>query len=256
MKRLNSTVIIIFFLTNILFSKAVIADVQDVELINIVNQQRMLSQRIAKAYLYAGNRIEIDDANRQLREALKDFKRTYKRINSLTNNPKIKKIMSFIEQSSGDFKTISKKPLTKESAKSILKLSESVLGRSENIASLFKQSLKKDAFESITKSGQQQMLAQRIAKYYIAYQSDIKDSNIQKKMRESINLFTKNHKKLMKNRANTKAIKRKLKEIDRLWKIAHKLYKGKEHSLIVFGTTDDISRKMAEVTKLYIATYK
>jgi hypothetical protein len=98
------------------------------------------------------------------------------------------------------------------------------------------------------------MLAQRIATYYIAYQSNIDGS--EKKLRESINLFKQNHQTLMKNRENTKAIKRKLKEIDKLWKISNKLYSGNELPQIVLETTDDISRKMSKVTKLYIAKYK
>jgi hypothetical protein len=256
MKRLSNVIIIIFFLTNILFSKTAVSDATNLELIRVVNQQRVLSQRITKAYLYVGNKIAIDEANRQLRDALREFTATYKMINGLTSSPKIKKVMNFIAKSSGDFKSISKKPLSKESVKSILNLSELVLGKSENITLLFKKSLKNDAFEMITKSGQQQMLAQRIAKYYIAYQSNMKDSKIQKKMKESIQLFTKNHQKLMKNSANTKIIKRKLNEIDRLWKIAHKLYGKQELSLAIFDTTDDISKKMDEVTKLYIATYQ
>ena len=254
MTKLNSTIIIMILLTNILFSKTI--NIKNVELIDIVNQQRVLSQRIAKAYLYVGNQIEIDDANRQLRKALADFTKTYKRINRLTKNRRIKKIMSFIKQSSGDFRAISKKPFSKNSAKSILNLSESVLGKSANIASSLKNSLKREVYESITKSGQQQMLAQRIAKYYIASQSDIANSSIERKMRESINLFRNNHKKLMRNQENTRAIKRKLREIDKLWKNTYGFSKRAELSHLILDTTDDISQKMGEITKLYIAKYR
>ena len=91
-----------------LFSKTAVSDATDLELIHVVNQQRVLSQRITKAYLYVGNKIAIDEANRQLRDALIEFKATYKMINGLTNSPQIKKIMNFIAKSSGDFKSISK----------------------------------------------------------------------------------------------------------------------------------------------------
>jgi len=250
MKRLSNRIIIIFFLTNVLFTKTVIANAKDVELIDIVNQQTMLSQQVAKAYLCILNEIGIDDARRQMSSALRGFKKTYSRANSLTKSPKV---INFIKQGNG-FNRFSKKPFDEKSVKSILNLSESVLGSSKSISSLLKKGLKKEAFESISRSGQQQMLAQRIAKYYIAYKSNIIGS--QKKLGESIKLFESNHKKLMHNRANTKAITRKLKEIDRLWKISNKLYSGSELPQIVLETTDDISKKMSKVTKLYIKKYK
>jgi len=250
MKRLSNRIIIIFFLTNVLFAKVVTADAKDVELIDIVNQQTMLSQQIAKAYLCIVNKIGIDDAKREMTIALRNFKKTSKKANSLTKSPKV---INFINRSNR-FSGLSKKPFSQKSAKSILHLSELVLGSSKSVASLFKKGLKKDAFESISIAGQQQMLAQRIAKYYIAYKSNISGSK--EKLIESINLFGHNHKKLMNNRANTKTIKRKLKEIDRLWAISNKLYSGRELPKIVLDTTDDISKKMNKVTKLYIAKYK
>lgn len=250
MKRLINRIIIIFFLTNVLFAKVVTADAKDVELIDIINQQTMLSQQIAKAYLCIVNKIGIDDSKREIRVALSNFRKTSKKANSLTKSPKV---INFIKR--GDrFKGLSKKPFSKKSAKSILNLSESVLGSSKSVASSLRKGLKKDAFESITTAGQQQMLAQRIAKYYIAYKSNIKGSK--RKLKESITLFGTNHRKLINNKANTKTIKRKLKEVGKLWAISSKLYSGRELPKIVLDTTDDISKKMNRVTKLYIAKYK
>jgi hypothetical protein len=249
MKRLNSKIIVVFFLINILFSTAVVANAKDVELINIVNQQTMLSQRVAKAYLCVVNKIGIDDAERQLNSALSDFQKVYKKINSLTKSAKVK---SFVKKSS-TLKTLSKKPFTQQSAKSILSLSESVLGSSKSVASSLRKGLKKEAFDSITKSGQQQILAQRIAKYYIAYKSNIEGSK--EKLSESIKLFKRNHQALMRHRGNTKSINKKLKKIDKLWKISHKLYNGRELPQIVLDATDDISKIMSDLTKLYLAKY-
>ena len=250
MKRLGNRIIIIFFLTNVLFAKVITANAKDIELIDIVNQQTMLSQQVAKAYLCILNKIRTDDAKREINSALRGFKRTYNRANRLTKSPKV---INFIKQSNS-FRGFYKQPFSKKSAKSILNLSESVLGSSKSISSLLRKGLKKEAFESISRSGQQQMLAQRIATYYIAYKSNIEGS--ERKLRESIKLFEYNHQKLMKNRENTKVIKRKLKEIDKLWKISNKLYSGRELPQIVLETTDDISIKMSKITKLYIIKYK
>jgi hypothetical protein len=145
MKRLGNRIIIIFFLTNVLFAKVVTADAKDIELIDIVNQQTMLSQQVAKAYLCILNKIGIDDAKREINSALKGFEKTYNRANSLTKSPKV---MNFIKQSN-NFSNFSKQPFSKKSAESILNLSESVLGSSKSLSSLLKKGLKKEAFESI-----------------------------------------------------------------------------------------------------------
>ena len=258
MNRLNSTIILIFLFTVSAYSKATTTDSRNVELINIANKQRMLSQRITKAYLYAGNGKAIDRSNRQIKRALIDFKKSYKKINGLTNNPKVKKVMNFLERSSGDFNTISKKPLNTKNAKLILKLSESVLNKSENMVSMFKKSLKGNSSEFIIRAGQQGMLAQRIAKYYIAYRSGIKDKETKKNMRESVELFAQNHRKLMRYKGNSSNIKKKLKETDRLWNIVYKFYVNIEKGglpLIVFNATDNITKQMDEVTQMYVATY-
>ena len=256
MNRFYSIITIIFFLTNISYAKTVTSNAKKLELVNIVSQQQILSQRITKAYLYTGTKSSVDEANRQLRSALSRFYKTYSTINTSTKSSKIRKIMTFIKKSSSEFKKLSKKPLNSKNSKQMLALSEKVLAKSKTVATLLKKSLKKEAYESVTKSGQQQMLAERIAKYYIAYQSNSKDKSIERKMKSSIAQFSKNHKKLMKNKGNTRVIKRKLQEVDKLWKVVSKLYNAQKLSSIVFSSTDDISKKMKEVTKLYMVEYK
>jgi hypothetical protein len=63
----------------------------------------------------------------------------------------------------------------------------------------------------------------------------------------------------MKNSSNTPQINRKLAEIDKLWKIVHKFYNNIEKGglpLIVFNTTDNITKKMDEATKMYLLSSK
>jgi hypothetical protein len=63
----------------------------------------------------------------------------------------------------------------------------------------------------------------------------------------------------MANAANTPAINRNLKQIARLWKIVYKFYLNIEKGglpLIVFNTTDNITKKMNTITGLYVELYK
>jgi len=259
MKRLYSITIFILFFTNMLFSNVVASDKQIIKILNIINHQRMLSQQITKAYLYAGNSINTDEANKEMDRSLEEFKNSYLEINNLTKNRKLKNAMNSIKKTSKQFSTFSKKPLNAENIKSILNLSESILKQSEQIISLLKKDINNNNSKFITMLGQQEMLAQRIAKYYIAYKSD-KSQNNKINMKKSIEHFAKNHKKIMKNIKNNPNIAEELKEINRLWNIANKFYinieKSGELPLSVFQTTDKISQNINKIIKIYIRQIK
>jgi len=78
-------------------------------------------------------------------------------------------------------------------------------------------------------------------------------------MNETVKLFADSHKLLMSNKENTPEVNRKINEIEKLWKIVNKFYLNIEKGglpHIVFSTTDKITKKMNEVTKLYVEIYK
>jgi hypothetical protein len=230
-----------------------------VQLIDVAGRQRMLSQRIAKDYLYAGKKIAPSKANKQLKVALTELLSAHKVLVESINDPEIKNLLAFVEMSSEDFTSTSNEPFSLDNAQLILDLSESMLEGSQYVVNSLKDLVKVSESKIVGQSGKQRMLAQRIAKYYIAYQAGIKDKNTIDQMKNAVKTFSESHEALMKNQANTPEINRKLNEIDRLWKIVYKFYLNIEKGglpLIVFNTTDNITKKMNEVTKLYVELYK
>ncbi|RLA70603.1 MAG: hypothetical protein DRG24_06675, partial [Epsilonproteobacteria bacterium] len=108
-------------------------------------------------------------------------------------------------------------------------------------------------------AGKQRMLSQRIAKYYISYQAGIKDKNSVIQMNDAVTSFNSAHKKLMSNKTNSAAINAELKKVDKLWKIVYKFYMNIEKGglpVIVYKTTDDIMKKMNNVTQMYVKLNK
>ena len=251
------SLIIIFFVTSSTFAKTGTSNVKKLELINIVNQQQILSQRIIKAYLYVKKTNVSGKADRQLKSALKNFYQTYSKINTSTKSTQIRSIMRFIKKSSIRFNTLAKQLHSAKNRKEILKLSETVLAKSKKVATLLKKDLNKDIYESMEKSNQQQVLAEKIATYCKALQLNKNDVALKKKILITIAKFATNHKKLMKNKHNSKMISKKLKEVDKLWKVAYPIYQGKKFiSSIVFDSTTQISKKMKEVSTLYMVMKK
>ncbi|WP_457607284.1 type IV pili methyl-accepting chemotaxis transducer N-terminal domain-containing protein [Nitratifractor sp.] len=229
-----------------------------IKLIDIAGKQRMLSQRIAKDYLYIGKKVAVDKASRQLKASLKEFKEGQTKLGEMINDPEIKNLLAFVNLSLSELEGIVQKPFSLDNAQLVLDLSESMLEGSQYVVDSLKKIANVKESQIIARSGKQRMLAQRIAKYYIAYQAGIKDKNTIDQMKAAVKEFSENHKVLMENKDNTATINQKLAQVDKLWKIVYKFYLNIEKGglpFIVFTSTDDITRKMNEITELYVALY-
>jgi Ni,Fe-hydrogenase I large subunit len=157
--------------------------------------------------------------------------------------------------SEDELESTAKKPFSLDNAQLVLDLSESMLEGSQYIVDSLKSMTKTKGSAFVSISGKQRMLAQRIAKYYIAYQSGIKDKNTVDQMKATVKLFDDHNKELLNNVSNTAKISHQLKRIDMLWKIVYKFYLNIEKGglpFIVFTSTDDITTKMNQVTGFYI----
>lgn len=265
-KSVGMAAVAIFALSGISMAEEVKAPSTDVtviadtvKLIDMAGKQRMLSQRIAKDYLYAGKKIAPSKANKQLKNSLTELIESHKVLVKSINDPDIKNLLAFVEMSTEDFESTANEEFTLDNAQLVIDLSESMLEGSQYVVDSLKETVKIQESKIIGQSGKQRMLAQRIAKYYIAYQAGIKDKNTIDQMKEAVATFSESHAALMANAANTPEINRKLNEIDRLWKIVYKFYLNIEKGglpLIVFNTTDNITKKMNQITGLYVELYK
>jgi hypothetical protein len=229
------------------------------KLIDIAGKQRMLSQRIAKDYLYLGEKVAISKSQKQLKSALDTLKNGHETLVKSINDEEIRNLLAFVEMGAEDFVTTSKEPFSVDNAQLIIDLSESMLEGSQYVVNSLKASIKLKESNIVAISGKQRMLAQRIAKYYIAYQAGIKDQNTIRQMNEAVENFKQTHEKLMSNQDNTPQINKELNSINRLWKIVYKFYLNIEKGglpLIVFNTTDDITKKMDKITGLYVKLYQ
>ncbi len=228
-------------------------------LINIAGRQRMLSQRISKDYLYAGEKVSVSKANKELKAAFKEMQEIHKRLVDSINDPDIQNLLAFVQLSIEDFKSIANEPYTLDNAQLIIDLGESMLEGSQYVVDSLKNKVKIKESDIVDKAGKQRMLSQRIAKYYIAYQAGIRDKNTVDQMKKAVKNFSEAHQMLMENVKNTPEINRKLHDIDRLWRIVYKFYLNIEKGglpLIVFNTTNDITKKMNAITEMYVKLSK
>jgi len=239
--------------------KASGAALDTIKLIDLADRQRMLSQRIAKDYLYIGKNIAIEKAKKEMKKSLDELTKSHKILLESINDPDIKNLLAFVKMSSEDFKDTARKKYNLDNAQIALDLSESMLEGSQYIVDSLKKKSNIEESGLVAKAGRQRMLAQRIAKYYIAYQAGIKDKNTVDQMKRAVKDFGDVQDLLMQNPSNTPEINRKLNKINRLWKIVYKFYLNIEKGglpLIVFNTTDTITNEMNTVTNMYVKLYQ
>ena len=226
------------------------------ELIDIAGKQRMLSQKIAKAYFFYGKGIRAEKTKKQLQDSIKEFNSNFDTIrNATTGNEGIQDMLVYIEMAKDELAQLAKQPYSKENASLVLDYSETMLEGSQDIVNrLESQSkLKKEAIVNL--AGRQRMLTQRIAKYYIAYQAGFRDHNTVQQLQSAVKEFEQAQATLSKAKRNTPQITAELNKVARLWHVVSKFYKDVERGglpVIVLATTDNIMTSMNQITHQYV----
>jgi len=256
-KLINLSIVHLLLLTGASFAASIKKN--EIKLIKLAEKQKILTERISKDYLYIGNHVATGKALKEIKLSVKLLGANHKKMQSSINDEEIINLLSFVEMSSSELQDIMSEKYSLDNAKLVMDLSESMLEGSDYVANALKDKVKVKDSGAIVLASNQIALAQRIAKYYIAYQSGIKDKNTVDQMKDAVSRFNNIHKKLMKNKSNTVDINRRLNAINKLWKIVYKFYLNIEKGglpLIVYTTTDKISKQMEIVTNLYVKIHK
>jgi hypothetical protein len=224
------------------------------DLMNRAGMQRMLSQRIAKAYLYHGQNIAQQEASHQLNIALTRFEYNHTALKGV-KDPTMQQLLSMVENHFGRYKDLVNRPYTKENGAMVLTLSETLLRTCQEVVVQLEKISGAHIDQIINLSGRQRMLSQRIAKFYIAYQSGFQDDEIIDSMEEAVADFESAMNVLRAERRNTDRINLLLERVQTLWKRISPYFLKLDDSgnpTLILSNTDDINRLSDEITELYV----
>ncbi len=227
------------------------------EIINMAGKQRMLSQKLAKAYLFLGQGVRVEKARLQLTQAMSEFDSNHRTLKSKVSDKNIQEMLTFIDLSKDEYSQLLKAPYSKENASIVLDLSSVLLEGSEDIVKRLKSLRGIKNTSVVDTAGRQRMLTQQIAKFYIAYQAGFRDYNTVRQLTAAVKSFQEAHQKLITEKINSAKIRAKLLKVGKLWKVVEKFYRNVEQGglpVIVFVTSDNIMAAMDQVTSLYVAT--
>ncbi len=149
---------------------AVVAQVSSLnDAINKAGQQRMLSQRMSKAYLALGMDVATEKSQAVINESMARFDRQLVELSAFAPRAEIKATYSKLEAVWGQYKSqlVGQAP-RRESVVALFDLDSKVLELANQGVSQLEQLSAKPLGRLVNVAGRQRMLSQRAAKFYLA----------------------------------------------------------------------------------------
>jgi nitrate/nitrite-specific signal transduction histidine kinase len=150
-----------------LSAQAQVVDLNDA--INKAGRQRMLSQRISKAYLALAHKVEAESARQVLDRSLALFDRQLAELKHFAPGPDIRETYVKLEALWSDFKdvVVGSAP-AKEHAAKVLQLDGAILALANQGTQQYERASARSLGKLVNIAGRQRMLSQRMAKFYLA----------------------------------------------------------------------------------------
>ena len=161
---------VILTLLVVLIASCAQADIADISsAINKAGRQRMLSQRMAKAYFQIGLGIEVERSRKILDQSVAQFERQLVELKTFAPSPEIRETYQKLEKVWHAYRhaLIGAAPTQTEGLR-VLSLSDEVLGLAHQGTQQLESRSATNAGRLVNIAGRQRMLSQRMAKFYQA----------------------------------------------------------------------------------------
>jgi nitrate/nitrite-specific signal transduction histidine kinase len=224
--------------------------------INKAGRQRMLSQRMGKAWLGLGQGIQPDSARRVLDLSMALFDRQLVELKAFAPVGETRTTYQQLESAWSDYKAIlvGTAP-SHDKAKDMLDQSGKVLAIAHKGTGLFELQSSKPAGKLVNIAGRQRMLSQRMAEFYLAKNWNVDSVVSQREMTKARDEFVPALEILRNAPEATTEIKQELQLADNQWLFFDNALKsnaaGTKAATDVFVTSENLLQVMDRVTGMY-----
>ncbi|SCZ53581.1 type IV pili methyl-accepting chemotaxis transducer N-terminal domain-containing protein [Thiohalomonas denitrificans] len=257
MKRINGLLSASLFTLAILLvlpTTAMAATPSLPEMIDQAGAQRMLSQRIVKAYSQLVIDVDKSEARSQLKEAVTRFGEQLKRLEQNAPNDDVRTALSNVRRLWGPFKSIATGPANREGMLLLSNSDGKLLAAAHDVVIKLQNTSGMPQAQLVNTAGRQRMLSQRIAKLYVLISSGIQDAGIREELQRARYEFEGAMADLKSAPENTLEIQQGLAEVERQWIVFRMSFqlKDDEHiPLLVTRSAEKILNQMHRVTGMY-----
>jgi hypothetical protein len=229
------------------------------EAINKAGRQRMLSQRMAKAWLAIGQGIDAQQAEKIMLDSMALFDRQFVELKAYAPSPEIRSTYLSLEPVWSDYKSalIGNAP-ERSSALSLLALDAKVLKLANQGTMQLEQYSGKAVGKLVNMAGRERMLSQRTAKFYLSQNWGAPVPGAIQELNKARAEFVSALQTLMNAPQATEAIKQELSLAEQQWIFFDNALSrlgegsgGARRASDVFSSSEQILRIMDRVTGLY-----
>ncbi len=221
--------------------------------INKAGRQRMLSQRIVKAYVLVGRKVMLS-AKMQLTDAVALFEKQLAELTDFATTDEERKTITEITRLWKKYKVLATAKPTKEKAVELTAMSDEVLAKTHKFVLLLEDRSGTSVGKLVNISGRQRMLSQRIAKFYVLRSWGLDQPEYEVGQNKAMAEFTNALQLLQGAAENTSEINDALEKVEQDWntfKISKQLKGGKYIPSLVVRSLDKILAQMNYITALY-----
>ena len=223
--------------------------------VNMAGRQRMLTQRMVKAYCQINLDVRRDEAREQLAQAVAQFDSQLTELKRFAPTLKVSESLAVADGLWVPFRKIITSPYSRENAEQVMVLNENLLQASQLVVTQLETLSGRPAARLVNIAGRQRMLSQRIAKFYMLRELGFQTPLVLDGLNSVKGEFLAAHAELRASPRNTDEINRLLDGVNLQWQLLDYSISNKTVSLVEFValTTEKIVQGMDQVTTRYEA---
>lgn len=240
----------------VLFSFPSHADIaNNAEAINQAGKQRMLGQRIVKAYIMVGSDVKANKAQKELDESIALFEQHHLELMEYAPNKSIYDALNQVSEIWMPFRLKAVQEPQASIAEQLIIASDELFKASNNVVFLLEKYAQSNTAKLVNTSGKQRMLSQKIAKLYMAMAWKLNSENLKRDFEKTLQDYEAGLNQLNQAPENSAQIKKKLAKVNAQWQFSKAGFSQHESGrfvpTLISVTTDSMLKKMNELTLEY-----